>query len=245
MLTSVIVSVLPLAVVDAVGVGALAMPVWFLLSDRARTGYICIYLTILAAAYATIGVAMLNGPSGIRTIAQEQFGSDAGGWVRGVVGVVLLLIAAWYGLIHNVPVREQGVGWFEKWRDAAIGENATLRGVVGVALLATVVEIPTAVPFAIALGRIDEIDPSVAGQLFAVVTYTVVMIVPALALTIASVMARMHVAGVLYRVDLWFRRNAQENTAWIVAFVGFALFFETQLYNSVMGLISDAAASDG
>ncbi|MGA9869912.1 MAG: hypothetical protein WBQ44_02005, partial [Rhodococcus sp. (in: high G+C Gram-positive bacteria)] len=47
MLTSVIVSVLPLAVVDAVGVGALAMPVWFLLSDRARTGYICLYLTIL------------------------------------------------------------------------------------------------------------------------------------------------------------------------------------------------------
>lgn len=245
MLTSLIWSVLPLAVVDAVSVGALAMPVWFLLSDRARTGYICIYLAILAAAYAAIGVVVLNGPSSLRTIAQEQFDSDVGGWVRGVVGVVLLLFAAWYGLIHNVPVREPGTGRLEKWRSAAVGDDATPVGVVSVALLATVLEIPTAVPYAIALGRIGETNPSIAGQLLVVVTYTVVMIVPALALTAASVIVRTHVAGVLHRVDLWFRRNAQENTAWIIALVGFALFFETQLYHTVMDLISDSAASDG
>lgn len=237
-------SVLPLAIVDAVSIGALALPVWFLLSDRARHLYICTYLLVLAGAYAAIGLLVLNGPAGIRTVMQGQLDSELGNWVRGVTGLVLIGCAVWYGLVHKVSVREPGAGRLTGWRDAVAGDGATIRAVVGVALIATAVEIPTALPYAVALGRVDETDPGFLTQVSVVLVYAAVMIVPALVLTVASALARRHVTGMLHRVDRWFRENAQENTAWLMGLIGVALLFDTPLYDAIMDVTSGGSGSD-
>lgn len=256
---SLLMSILPLALLDAVSVGALAMPVWFLISDRVRHGYLCLYLAVLALAYAALGLALVNGPAGLREGGENLLNSTAGDWIRGLVGVALMAFAAWYGLVHKVSVRAPGggseAGWLEEgrskigrfgaWRDGAVGENASVCAVVGLALVATLVEIPTAVPYAIALGRVDETNPGLFVQVGAVGVYAAVMVLPAFALTVGSRLARAHVAGLLHRVDRWFRVNAQENTAWLIAIVGLAVFFETQLYDSVMNLVSDPNSAQG
>lgn len=239
---SLLVIVLPLAVVDAVSVGAMAIPVWFLLLTRVRHGYVILYLVALAAAYAALGIVVLNGPTGLRADAQEYLDSALGGSIRGVVGVVVLLFAAWYGLVHEADVGKPGAGLLGKWRNAAVGEHAYLRATIGVALFATVLEIPTAVPYALALTRVDEADQDATTQVAVVGAYAAIMILPALALTVGSVFARRHVAGVLHRVDQWFRANAQENTAWLIGFVGVALFFDTPLYHSMMDLVSNTTS---
>jgi hypothetical protein len=51
--------------------------------------------------------------------------------------------------------------------------------------------------------------------------YCLVMVLPALVLLGGRMLAAGSVEPVLRRVDAWMKRNAQENTAWVLGIIGF------------------------
>ena len=134
-----LVEVLPLALLDAFGVSTLAVPIWFLLTPHGlRYRNVAGYLLLVAAGYLLLGLALLAGMSSAEQQIRDALASPAGDVTATVAAVALLALAAWHGLVQpRLKARRgpepDGPGRLDRWREAAVGETGTWRGVLTVA----------------------------------------------------------------------------------------------------------------
>lgn len=142
-------------------------------------------------------------------------------------------------------------GRLQRWRERALGLDAGGAGVapganaggdagtrpvlvrarpsalplVGLALGAGVVEVATMVPYLGAIGILSASGLPTGTNVAILAAYCLVMVLPALLLTVGRLFASRLVDPLLRRIDAWFAKNGEETTGWILGIIGFVLAF--------------------
>lgn len=211
-----------LALIDATSFGTLLIPVWLLLTPgQLRPGRYLVFLATVATFYLAVGALVLLGGGALVDDVTELVDSRPASVVQLVVGAAMLVGSFFIG-----RTKTSGPGRFSRWRERAMGDRSqggSARGLVGLALAATTVELATMLPYIGALGLLMTSGHALPTQLGVLAGYCLLMIVPALLLLVLRLVARRRVEPVLQRFSAWMERTSGETTAWIVGLVGFFL----------------------
>ncbi|MFP1626813.1 GAP family protein [Streptomyces sp. 5K101] len=116
--------------------------------------------------------------------------------------------------------------------------SATARGLIMVAVPAVLLEVATMFPYLAAIGTLSRSNLPWLSQAAVLALYCLLMVAPAVLVTVVRLVAKDGVHRPLRRIDIWFRENARKNTAWLIALAGFLLLSNTTAYGSVMALLS-------
>ena len=108
-----------------------------------------------------------------------------------------------------------------RWRAALQGEGVPARTTVLVALVATVLELATMLPYLAAMGLLSRSGLERPWQLLVLLGYVAVMVLPALVLLALRLVAARRVEPWLERIDAWMTARSGVAMSWIVGLVGF------------------------
>lgn len=234
-LTELLAQTIPLALLDMVSVSTLAVPLWFLLTPNGlRLANVYLYLVLVASAYLALGLLLSGFLDRFRERLAAALAHPIGDAALAVTGGALIIAGLWHGLRRR---QDPGNGRLTRWREAAVGAEATARGLLAVSLFAVLLEVATMFPYLVALNTLARssepwyVDGSV------LVLYCAVMIAPALIATSILLVSRRLARPALIRLDAWFRRNSRENTAWLLGLFGFLLLSDSTAFARVTELL--------
>lgn len=223
MVVGVLAALVALALVDSTSIGTLVLPLWMLLAPRVRPGRVLLFLATVAVFYYLVGVALLLGIDVSLGWASEA-GASLGGnrplaVLQLVVGVALFLLS--WPLERRAKGRPGPGPRARRWRAALQGDGVPARTTVGIAVLATTVEVATMLPYLAAMGLLSRSGLDRPGQLLVLVGYVVVMVLPALVLLAVRLVAARRVEPWLRRADDWMSARSGVAMSWVVGIVGF------------------------
>jgi hypothetical protein len=204
-----------LALIDSTSIGTLVIPIWMLLSPRARASRFLIYLATVAVFYAIVGVLLVLGAEAATAAFAGLSDARWVSWAQLALGVGLF---AWSFRLDGRSGDRSG-----RWRDRLAGENATVPAMIGLGLGAAALEVATMLPYLAAVGLITAADLPVAGWLATLGGYVLVMIVPALLLGGLRALAGHRAEPLLERVSGWLTRHTAGALGWVVGIAGFLL----------------------
>ncbi|WP_415973359.1 GAP family protein [Rhodococcus sp. 077-4] len=178
-----------LALVDSVGVGTLAVPLWMMLRPSFRARAVLLHLGVLGLLYLGVGIA-LSATAGISVVAPGN------AWIRLAVGLVVLVA----GLFCDRRGRDVRGAWWAR-------TPASARGVVLLAVAVGVTEVATMLPYFAAIDAVGHAGLGSISTALVLASYVLVMLTPALALLVARLVAQQYVSTIaqrlLRRVDRW------------------------------------------
>ncbi|MFI6393909.1 GAP family protein [Nonomuraea sp. NPDC050540] len=210
MTTTVLLTLVGLALVDSTSFGTLGVPlVMMLASDRRQVGRMIIYLATITLFYFLVGVALMLGLSALLENFGDVFQSRTFLWVQLVVGVGLFLLS-W-----RFDSKKQKKRW-----EPRLGGPGTM---VSLALTMGVVEVATMAPYLAAIGIMTAsgLTPMQWGPVLA--GYVLVMVLPPLALMAGRGLAGDRLEPKLAKLRDWILRNAASMVGWTLAIVGFLI----------------------
>lgn len=233
MATESLIQLVILALIDSTSIGTLIIPLWLLLR-RETTGLggkVLLYLAALTAFYFLIGVLLLSGGRAL----VGGFGGD----LDALLSSPLLRFGA---LVVAVGLLIYGFSgpWSREQREAAKAQrsangreggwgrriDAALRrpaGLLGLALLAGVLELPTMLPYLAASGIIVASGLGFGAQIGVLAGYCLVMIVPAILLLAARLALGSRADAAFTRLGAKLGDAAAETAKWVAAIVGILL----------------------
>lgn len=225
-----------LALVDSLSLGTLVIPLFFLLAPgRLKLGRILTYLVSIAAFYLVVGVAIAAGASALVSTFAGLVESRPVRILALLLGVGLFALSFWIG--RKRPEGERAApGRLTVWRDRAMAERGSTIALVAIAVAAGLSELATMLPYLGAIGMLTTASLDFGSLVVVLACYCVVMIAPALLLTVLRLVARQRVEPALARFATWMQRNAAETTAWIVAIVGFLIAREAAVSLGITNL---------
>ncbi len=220
-----------LALVDSTSFGTLLIPVWLLMTPgRVRLGRVGLFLATAVLCYFAIGLVLLLGASALREGFSAVSNTDAFLVGQLVLGAGLVVVSHF---MDNKTARPRaaeraahGGGRISRWRARAMGTDESggaTPALLILAVVAVLAEVATMLPYLAAIGIITTEGPGLPGDIGLLAGYCVVMIAPALALSIGRVVARAALERPLSRLDRWLTKHAQSTTAWIIGIVGVLL----------------------
>ncbi|RXZ78694.1 hypothetical protein EBB07_25935 [Paenibacillaceae bacterium] len=230
--TTLISSLVVLALIDSTSFGTLLIPIWFLMtSGRVRVDRFFIYLFTVVGFYFVAGLVIMFGADAFLNRNASLLDSNLFLFGQFTLGIVLMVISQ---LIDTKKARARaaeraarGEGRILKWRNRVMGDSVSRQGsitmLIGLALTAVVLELGTMLPYLAAIGLIASEGPSWPMSGILLFGYCIVMVVPALALLAGRFVAYRALKQPLARLDNWLVKNAQSTTAWIIGIVGFLL----------------------
>ncbi len=231
----VLLEVMPLALLDAISISTLVIPIWFLLTPAVlRVPFVHAYLGLVAAGYLGIGLLLLEGVDAARAGLRGVLDSTTGQAVLVVAGLTLVASGLWHGLRRPTRPSREGLG---RWRERAVGESASIQAVALVAVAAVSLEVATMFPYLLAIDTLDRSGLSWPRQASVLALYCLVMIGPALVMTVLRTWWRRTAAPVLRAVDDWLRRNEREDTAWLLALAGVLVLSVTEPFRRLLGYL--------
>lgn len=206
-----------LALVDSTSFGTLLIPIWLMLAPgRLRPGRILVFLGTVAAFYLALGLLLVAGVASFSDEISDALDTRPVQVVQVVVGAALLAAGLWVGFRR----KRDGTGRLMRWRERAVGDGGSARGLMALALTAALIEAASMVPYLAAIGLIGTADLSAGAIAVTLVGYCLVMVLPAVVLLGGRVCAARYVEPVLRRVNDWMARTGQENTAWVLGIIG-------------------------
>jgi hypothetical protein len=209
-----------LALIDSTSIGTLFIPVWLLLrSERGAVGRILAYLATIAGFYFVVGGTLMLGAGSLAEPLSRVLDSTVALSIQLAIGVGLFALSFRFD-----PKRrpQDAVPRSERWRArVADRSSSSVAGLMGLALLAGVLELATMLPYLGAIGLLttSTIGWSMRGLLLG--AYVVVMVVPALALLGIRIVARDRIDPWLERLSRWMTNHADEAIPWVLGIVGF------------------------
>lgn len=198
-----------LALLDSTSLGTLVIPLALVIARRrVDAGPLAVYLGTVVAIYYVLGVALMAGYDVLIGPLSRAWSSDAGIWVRLVIGVVLLLV----GALWPTPAPRKGPvpqpRSLSRAAMAALGAGAALA------------EAATMLPYLAANGIITGMSIGWPVRLLVLAGYCLVMIVPVLILIgIADVFGH-RVWPRLERLVPRLEREAKVSLLWAAALIG-------------------------
>ena len=203
-----------LALLDATSIGTLGIPLWMLLAQRVRISLVFVYLTVLATFYWLVGIALYYGGLAALSWLGEW---PAIPWIELILGVICLAAAF-------LPRRlwEGQVGFANRFQDK-VAVTGTFATASGLALIAGLIEITGMYPYLAGIGII--INKGLPGIL-TLAAYAVVMVLPALILTIIRLLVHERIEPALAGFRAWIERNTGTVTAVTFFVIGVLLIFD-------------------
>lgn len=206
-----------LALIDSTSFGTLLIPIWLLTAPgRVRVGAILTFLSTVAAFYLLLGFLLVAGVVQFSDQLSDAIDTTPVRVVQVALGAALLGAGIWIGSRKNTGES----GRLLQWRERAVGESGSTRGLMALALTAAVVEAASMVPYLAAIGLMGTADVSWPVTALLLVGYCIVMILPALVLLLARIGLGDIVKRPLEKINDWMMRNGRENTAWILGIIG-------------------------
>ncbi len=230
-----IVPLVLLALIDSTSFGTLLIPLFLMLAPgRPRPGRILLFLVTVAAFYLLLGIALLVGASSLLDTLQEMETSQPLLVAQLIVGVGLMalgtLMEPWTkaGKERRLARRAEklacsGPSLQMRMRERAIDASAPVGAVIVLALIASLVEAASMVPYLAAIGILTTSELSLAGRGAVLFGYCLVMIAPALLLLAARLVLHDHIAPTLKRLEAFLSRHANGAMAWVIFLVGLYL----------------------
>ncbi|WP_106396479.1 GAP family protein [Actinocorallia populi] len=217
MSTGLVLSLAGLALVDGTSIGTLFIPVWLLLAPgRVRAGRVLAYLAAITVFYFCVGLLVVLGAGSAADAAGAALDGRAALWVQLAIGIALF---AWS--FRFDPERAKGTGGVSRWRDRATAESTSTAWLMGLALLAGLVEVATMLPYLGAIGMITTSELGTPWVAALLAGYCLLMVLPATVLLTARVTARSRIEPLLQRMNTWITEKAGGATGWIIAIAGF------------------------
>lgn len=220
-----------LALIDSASFGTLLIPVWLLMTPgKLRMGRVFAYLATVTVAYFLIGITLVLGANSIYRTFSTWFDTNLFRYLQLTIGLILLAVSQ---LMDSKSARARaaararaGNGRLFRWRAKAVGENTssgTNGTLIVLALSAVAIEAASMLPFLAGIGIITASSSGWSVTLLLVLGYCMVMILPAIILTMGRMIAPSSLDAPLARLENWLSRNAQAMTAWVIGIVGFVL----------------------
>jgi cytochrome c biogenesis protein CcdA len=196
-------SLVGLAFLDSTSIGTLFIPLWLLMAPGpVQARRILLYLATIALFYFAIGLLIVLGTG---AVPPSTFDTRQALWVQFAAGLGLLAFS------FRLGRKERATNQVKRWRERITKQ------VVGLALLAGLVEVATMLPYLAAIGIMTTSDISL-GQVVALLAgYCVVMVLPALALLSTREAAKKQIE----RLSGWITTKAPSATGWALGIVGF------------------------
>lgn len=230
-----IVPLVLLALIDSTSFGTLLIPLFLMLAPgRPRPGRVLLFLVTVAAFYLLLGLALLVGASSLFDTLQEMETSQPLLVTQLIVGVGLMslgtLMEPWTkaGKERRLARRAEklacsGPSLQMRMRERAIDASAPVGAVIVLALIASLVEAASMVPYLAAIGFLTTSELSLGGRSAVLFGYCLVMIAPALLLLAARLFLHDHIATTLKRLEAFLSRHANGAMAWVIFLVGLYL----------------------
>lgn len=220
-----------LALVDSTSFGTLVIPLILLLQPRIRLGRIIVYLTTIGGFYLLLGLALLAGASWVQSLSGfgEALTSTPAYVIQAVLGVGLIALSFRYDakpVARRKAARAGRPTRIEKWREAAMGEHASMRALITLALLAGVVEVASMLPYLVAVGIITTANlPTISGA--AVLTgYVLIMLLPAGVLLLVRLLGGARLEKPLTRLRNWVVAHTAGALGWVIGTAGILLILD-------------------
>ena len=229
-----------LALIDSTSIGTLLIPLWLLLRPGTRQilPRILLYLGVLAGFYFLVGVAVLGGAGAVADGLGEQslMQLPVVQWAMILGGGGMLAYsfrpdpakkaqkqAALAGSAGASPAIAQTPGAQVKWQARLSKALRSPGGVIGLALIAGLLELPTMLPYLAAIGFISNSTLQPAGEYAVLAAYGLVMLLPALLLLLLRTALGTRLDPLLHRISAAMGKFAGETLLWVLGIVGFLL----------------------
>lgn len=222
-----------LALVDSTSFGTLFIPAWLLTAPKApRIRRMGVYLFTVFAFYLIVGILIMLGAG----VAIERFGGFFE--TKTFAGIVFALGAALFIWSFrysrkNIDARKAAgkPSRLSRLRDRVTGmedetgEKGTvgLTALIALALVAVSAEVATMFPYLAAIGILDTTPISPVTRVLLLAGYCLVMILPAVLLTVGRLVFSAKVNPLLLRLNAWFEKNGEYTAGWIFTIVGLVL----------------------
>lgn len=218
-----------LALIDGLSVGTLLIPLFLIIAPgRPRTSRILLYLATITAFYLVIGILFTLGLVNVIDLGRTILESTTGQSLLLIAGIALLLSGIGIGVSDSRKRKLAGgavpaSGRLLRWRTRLLDERASGASVAAVAIVAGLAELAGMLPYLIGMTMLADAPMSMVSRGALLAGYCLVMILPALVLLLARLVAANAVEAPLQRFTAWMQRTGPENTAWIMAILGFLL----------------------
>jgi Sap, sulfolipid-1-addressing protein len=221
-----------LAIVDSTSIGTLVLPVLMLAHPRVRASRVLIYLTTISLFYLALGVLLLVGAGALAATVTDAVdsleGNRAVDVVQLVVGAGLLAVSFWPDTRWGNRARARRAespasGRTGRWVDTVVADGAKVSTVIGVALVAGLIEAASMLPYLGAVAIVGSSGLALPGQVGVLTAYVAVMVLPALALLAVRFAAHGWLSPRLGRVSAVLTGQMSGVIWWVVGIVGFLL----------------------
>ncbi len=232
-----------LALIDSTSIGTLLIPLWLMLRPDARRilPRILLFLGVLAAFYFAVGIAVLSGAewitNGVGWQALTKLPAVQWAMVLGGGGMLA------YSLQPDPAKKAQkkaamaanagGTSGPEsamleskveaKWKSRLSKALRSPGGIIGLALIAGLLELPTMLPYLVAIGLLSNSTLALPAGVLVLAAYCLVMLAPALLLLALRTTLGHRLDPLLQRASNKLGKFAGETILWIVGIVGFLL----------------------
>lgn len=207
-----------LALIDSTSIGTLFIPIWLLLQPkRVTTSRLLTYLMTIACFYFVIGIALMLGAASLAEVLTSSLDRTTSLYLQLAVGVGLLVLAGYFWLKQQT---RDSVDKTDRWRTRVATQSSSTRSVMGLALLAGMLELTMMVPYLGAIGMLTTSDIGWSIRILLLVAYTLTMIVPALVIFVIRSVVHEQVEPWLERLSKWVEKEADHAAVWVPAVVG-------------------------
>ena len=227
-----------LALIDSTSIGTLLIPLWLMLRPDARriVPRILLYLGVLAGFYFLVGIAALSGADWILNGLGEQSltAVPVVQWAMVLGGGGMLAFA--FRPDPAKKARKQAVlagpdgqsspapGSPEvKWRTRLSRALYSPGGLLGLALVAGLLELPTMLPYLVAIGLISHSTLALPGEISVLALYCLVMLLPAVLLLALRASLGARLDPLFQWLNHKLGKFAGETLLWVLGIVGFLL----------------------
>ncbi|OLT15331.1 hypothetical protein BJF80_10760 [Serinicoccus sp. CUA-874] len=217
-----------LALVDSTSVGTLVLPLLMLVHPRVSASRVLIYLTTISLFYLAFGVALLTGADLLGDLAADLSGTPGADHLQLATGIGLLLVSFWpdTAWAKRAAARRKAEGApprAQTWADAIATSEGKVSTVIGVALVAGLIEAASMVPYLGAVALISTSDLGPGGRLGVLAGYVMVMALPALLLLLVRLSLHQRAEPTLRRLSAWLAARAGGAVWWVIGIIGFLL----------------------
>ncbi|TYL55191.1 GAP family protein [Nocardioides sp. BGMRC 2183] len=217
-----------LALIDSTSVGTLVLPLLMLTHPRVRASRVVVYLATIGTFYLLLGLVLLGAADLLSDIGTRLDESRTVDVIQLVVGVCLLVGSFWPDTPWAKRAAEQRAAdgtpsRARRWVDTVAAADAQWATVIGIALVAGLIEAAGMLPYLGAVALISTSDLTIAGQVATLAGYVVVMTLPALVLLGLRIALHDRISPLLQRVSDWIGQRTAGAVWWAIGIIGFLL----------------------
>ncbi|MFC6765281.1 GAP family protein [Natrinema soli] len=177
-----------------------------------------LHTVTITCFYFAIGVALMLGAGSLVATFADTLDRSMTLSLQLAIGSGLIAVAAYFWIKRKL---QGSADRTERWRTRVANRSSTVASLMGLALLAGVLELTMMLPYLGAIGILTTSDIGWPSRVLMLAAYTLIMIVPAVVLFAVRILGHDQIDPRLERLSKRIAKEIDEATVWVPAAVGF------------------------